>query len=75
MQKSGVGIKGFQDQPNERKRMKIVGLYRIKTPRGQPDFVWVKDPVLEFELPEDRYIAGKYRPEISNLKWKEQAED
>lgn len=55
--------------------MKIVGLYRIKTPLGQPDLVWVKDSFLEFELPEDRYVAGRYRPEISTLKWKVPVED
>ena len=51
--------------------MKIIGLYRIKTPLGQPDLVWVKDQGLEFEIPEDRYRAAKYQPDIGALAWNE----
>jgi hypothetical protein len=51
--------------------MKILGLYRIKTPLGQPDLVWVKDQGLEFEIPEDRYRAAKYQPDITALRWSE----
>ncbi|CUI99028.1 hypothetical protein [Cognatishimia activa] len=51
--------------------MKIVGLFRIKTSFGQPDLVWVKDSGLEFEIPEDRYRAAKYLPEVTTLSWRE----